>query len=101
MNTTQTTFDPVAFKQTTREQWQDAAPAWHGWGPVIADWLGDATEIMLDLAGVTEGKTVLDIAAGAGEQSLRAARRVGPTGRVVASDIAPNLLELAAQDARE
>jgi SAM-dependent methyltransferase len=41
------------------------------------------------------------VAAGAGEQSLRAARRVGPSGRVVASDIAPNLLEFAAQDARD
>ena len=33
--TTQTTparFDPVAFKSTTREQWQAAAEAWHRWG---------------------------------------------------------------------
>ena len=99
--TVQATFDPISFKETTRAQWQDAAPAWHGWGPVIADWLGESTELMLDLAGVTEGSTVLDVAAGAGEQSLRAARRVGPSGRVVASDIAPNLLELAARDARD
>jgi ubiquinone/menaquinone biosynthesis C-methylase UbiE len=99
--TVQATFDPVAFKETTRAQWQDAAPAWHGWGSVIGDWLGEATEAMLDLAGVAEGSTVLDIAAGAGEQSLRAAARVGPQGRVVASDIAPNLLELAAKDARD
>ncbi len=99
--TVQATFDPLAFKETTRAQWQDAATAWHGWGPVIADWLGDATELMLDLAGITEGSAVLDVAAGAGEQSLRAAQRVGPGGRVVATDIAPNLLELAAEDARD
>lgn len=98
--TVQATFDPLVFKETTRAQWQDAAQAWHGWGPVIADWLGNATELMLDLAGVTEGRTVLDVAAGAGEQSLRAARRVGPTGQVVASDIAPNLLQLAAEASR-
>lgn len=98
--TAQTAFDPLSFKETTRAQWQDAAPAWHGWGPVIGDWLGAATELMLDLAGVTEGRVVLDVAAGAGEQSLRAAKRVGPGGRVVATDIAPNLLELAAKDAR-
>jgi hypothetical protein len=27
------TFDPVAYKATTRQQWQAAAEAWHRWGP--------------------------------------------------------------------
>ena len=27
------TFDPVADKMTTREQWQAAAEAWHCWRP--------------------------------------------------------------------
>ncbi len=96
---TTTTFDPAAFKATTRTQWQAAAEAWHRWGPFLGDWLGDATETMLDLAHVQTGSRVLDVAAGAGEQSLRAARRVGVSGRVLATDIAPNLLELAAADA--
>ena len=96
---TTTTFDPAAFKATTRTQWQAAAEAWHRWGPFLGDWLGDATETMLDLAHVQTGSRVLDVAAGAGEQSLRAARRVGESGRVLATDIAPNLLELAAADA--
>ena len=94
------TFDPVAFKTTTREQWQAAAEPWHRWGDLIGDWLGEATETMFDLAGIAAGSRVLDVAAGAGEQSLRAARRVGPTGEVLATDIAPALLERAAADAR-
>jgi SAM-dependent methyltransferase len=98
--TSQQGFDPVAFKTTTREQWQAAAEPWHRWGDLIGDWLGPATETMFDLAGITTGSRVLDVAAGAGEQSLRAARRVGPTGEVLATDIAPALLERAAADAR-
>jgi ubiquinone/menaquinone biosynthesis C-methylase UbiE len=43
---------------------------------------------------------VLDVAAGAGEQTLGIARRVGPGGSVLATDIAPHLLELAAAEAR-
>ena len=43
-----TTFDPVAFKTTTRAQWETAAEAWHRWGPAIENWLGEATEQMLD-----------------------------------------------------
>ncbi len=96
---TTTTFDPATFKATTREQWQDAADAWHRWGPFVGDWLHDATETMFDLAGLAPGSRVLDVAAGAGEQSLRAARRVGPTGRVLATDIAPELLRRCADDA--
>jgi SAM-dependent methyltransferase len=95
-----TTFDPVAYKETTTQQWQEAAVAWHRWGPTLEHWLGEATELMLDLAGVDEGSRVLDVAAGAGGQSIAAARRVGPDGAVLATDISPNILEFAASEAR-
>jgi SAM-dependent methyltransferase len=96
-----TTFDPQAYKTTTRQQWQDAAGAWHRWGPTIEDWLGRATEQMLDAAGVTTGHRVLDVAAGAGGQTLVAARRVGPTGHVLATDISPAILGYAAKMAEQ
>ena len=96
----QRTFDPDAFKTTTRAQWQAAAEAWHRWGPFLGQWLGAATDAMFDMARIGSGAHVLDVAAGAGEQSIAAARRVGPSGRVLATDIAPALLERAAADAR-
>lgn len=87
---------PVRYKETTRAQWEDAAAAWHAWGPTLEDWLGEATTLMLDAAGVTTGSSVLDVAAGAGGQSLAAARRVGPTGQVLATDTSPAILGHAA-----
>ena len=93
-------FDPIVYKATTRGLWQSAAEAWHRWGPTLGRWLGPATELMLDMAGIRAGSRVLDVAAGAGEQTLVAARRVGPAGFVLATDIAPNILALAAEDAR-
>lgn len=95
------TFDPEQYKITTRQQWQDAAEAWYRWGPTIEDWLGPATQRMLDAAQVTTGGKVLDVAAGAGGQTLAAARRVGPTGHVLATDISPAILEYAAKAALE
>jgi SAM-dependent methyltransferase len=92
-----TTFDPDSYKETTRAQWQDAAQAWHRWDPVFDRWLGQATELMLDLAGVQEGSRVLDIAAGSGGQSIAAARR---GAIVLATDISPNILDEAAAAAR-
>lgn len=98
---TQTTFDPVKFKATTRAQWENAAEAWHRRGALLGEWLGPATERMLDLAGVKPGGRVLDVAAGAGEQTLRAAQRVGPPGEVLATDISPALLAYAATAAQQ
>jgi SAM-dependent methyltransferase len=96
-----TTFDPVAFKSTTRAQWESAAEAWHRWGPSIEGWLGAATRQMLDDAHLRSGARVLDVAAGAGGQTLAAARRVGPTGRVLATDISPAILEYTSRAAAE
>jgi len=94
-----TTFDPQVYKSTTRQQWQDAAEAWHRWGPTIEAWLGQATTRMLDAAKITTGSRVLDVAAGAGGQSIAAARRAGPTGHVLATDIAPAILHYAMAEA--
>ncbi len=96
-----TTFDPVRYKTDTRQQWEDAAEAWHRWGPTLETWLGEATERMLDAAGVSPGSRVLDIAAGAGGQSLAAARRVTASGSVVATDISPTILTYAAKSATD
>ena len=93
-------FDAATYKSKTRQQWQDAAEAWNAWGGFLATWLGPATEAMLDMAGVGSGHFVLDVAAGAGQQSLMAAQRVGPSGRVLATDISPDILDYALENAR-
>lgn len=50
------------------------------------------SERLVELAGVQPGSRVLDIAAGYGEPALTAARKVGPDGRVVATDIFAEML---------
>jgi SAM-dependent methyltransferase len=95
------TFDAEAYKRTTREQWQQAAEPWHRWGPELEAWLGGVTELMLDMAQVGPGSRVLDVAAGAGGQTLAAARRAGPEGSVLATDISERILEFAEHVAAE
>jgi SAM-dependent methyltransferase len=48
---------------------------------------------VMDLLGITAGKNVADIGAGSGWFTVRAARRVGPTGAVIAEDINPMAIE--------
>jgi cyclopropane fatty-acyl-phospholipid synthase-like methyltransferase len=83
-----------------REQWETAAPGWARWEPTIAAWMEPATEAMLDMADVGAGQRVLDLACGAGSQTLRAAQRVGPEGHVVANDIAEPMLHHVQEAAR-
>jgi SAM-dependent methyltransferase len=100
MSSNAPSFDPAKFKETTRVQWQAVAEAWHRWAPTRTEWLGEATAILLDMAGLRPDQQVLDVAAGAGDQALLAARRVGPGGHVLATDISSNILEYALQSAR-
>ncbi len=90
-----TTAD-ATLKAATRTGWDGAAAGWHRHGAIIRDWLRAPTHAMLDMAGVASGQNVLDIAAGAGDQTLDLAGRVGPAGRVTATDISPAILTFAA-----
>ena len=79
-----------------RAQWDAAADGWNGQAQHIRNWLGVATEAMLDMAAIGPGMRVLDVAAGAGDQSCDIARRVGPEGAVLATDLSPRMLAAAA-----
>jgi ubiquinone/menaquinone biosynthesis C-methylase UbiE len=87
-------------KADVRQQWERAAPGWARWESTVATWMEPATESMLDMAGVDTGAWVLDLASGAGSQTLDAARRVGAQGHVMASDISDTMLHHVRENAR-
>jgi protein-L-isoaspartate O-methyltransferase len=82
------------------DPWDRAAAGWNAHGEVIRSWLREVTHAMLDAARITTGSRVLDIAAGAGDQTLDIARRVGTTGHVLATDLSERILTLAACNAQ-
>ena len=86
-----------------REKWglTESADWWSAGQVMRQQTLGVATEMLLEVADVQPGSRVLDVAAGTGESTLMAARRVGPTGYVLAADISPSMLNVAAEAARK
>jgi SAM-dependent methyltransferase len=92
-------IDAEAFKRATLSQWEKAASGWNQHTPQIRAWLRSATDAMLAMAGVRRGARVLDVAAGAGDQTLDIAERVGPEGFVLATDLSPAILEHAKANA--
>jgi ubiquinone/menaquinone biosynthesis C-methylase UbiE len=77
--------------KAAESRWTEAADAWARWASVRAAMI-PATETMLDLAHLGPGQHVLDVGCGSGEQTVMAARRVGPSGTVVATDIATAMI---------
>ena len=67
----------------------------------LANLAGDAAETSwgcgdpVTLAELKPGEVVLDLGSGGGLDCLLAARRVGPTGRVIGVDMTPEMLSLA------
>ena len=92
--------DPNAFKASTRTHWNSCADGWDANSAIIREWLREATDAMLEMAQIRPGARVLDVAAGAGDQTLDIARRVGASGYVLATDLSPTILLLAEKNVR-
>jgi len=63
--------------------------------------MAEATQRMLKAAGLGPGDHVLDIGAGTGDQSILAARLVGPVGSILATDLSADMLTIAARVAQQ
>ena len=72
-----------------------AVEVWTKYDAIEARLTAPVSERMLDLAGVEPGLHVLDLATGRGEPAVRAARRVGPSGRVLGTDVSAEMLAFA------
>ena len=76
--------------------------SWQG-----AEWLFRETRVdeeqpasMLDALKIPPGSTVADVGAGAGYHSIPLARRVGPEGTVLATDVQPEMIQMLKQRAQ-
>lgn len=87
-------------ERSTAQAWDDAAFGWHRNTALIREWLHDATQRLLDAADINPGAKVLDVAAGAGDQTRDIVRRVGDQGEVWVTDLSPQILALAQDNLR-
>jgi SAM-dependent methyltransferase len=92
-------IQPVDFREAQRRHWGSAAAGWKEWSGFNYSADRHVSERLVELAGVQSGSRVLDVAAGYGEPALTAARRTGPEGHVVATDISAEMLAFGRQRA--
>jgi ubiquinone/menaquinone biosynthesis C-methylase UbiE len=91
---------PTAARPSA-EAWDAAAAGWHRNSGLIREWLHDATRRLLDAARIAPGAKVLDVAAGAGDQTRDIVQRVGEHGEVWVTDVSPRILALAQAGLRD
>src|ERR1700733_7871607 len=89
------TVTPQLLKERQRRDWDAAAEGWNKWWPTFERTAQHVSDRLIELAHILEGSRVLDIATGNGEPAVTAARRVGPQGRVIATDQSEGMLGIA------
>src|SRR5690349_15985125 len=86
------TIDSAEFREAQHGHWDSAAVGWNEWREFNDNADRRISERLVELADVQPGSRVLDVAAGYGEPALTAARKAGPGGQVVATDISAEML---------
>jgi SAM-dependent methyltransferase len=82
-----------------RAAWARLSASWEKWDSVIMDQLGPVGAAMIGRLDIAEDQQHLDIASGTGEPGLSIAK-LAPKGRVVLTDLAPEMLEVAGRRAK-
>ena len=83
--------------ENNKRDWNSNAAGWKKWHPISERAAQTATETMLQMAGGSEGDRVVDFATGLGDTAAACAKKVGPSGHVLATDAAPAMLEFATE----
>lgn len=94
--------EQAKHEKKVKAEWMDevTARAWRKWHDKSVRLWEDFTAATLEAAQLQPGQRVLDLAGGTGDPALAVAGRVGPAGHVVITDIAPQMLEIARDNAR-
>ena len=94
------THSPQDIIDREHRTWRSVSEGWRKNDSQLRDNAGCVTQRMLDLAKLSAGHSVLDIASGTGEPAIPAAQRVGETGRVIGIDLVDEMLAIARDKAK-
>ena len=86
------------YRKASHEVWQAMATGWDRERKWMWDVSRAVSEVMLDVLRPQPGQTILELAAGTGETGFAAADAVGPEGRVISTDFAPEMVAAARRE---
>ena len=89
-----------AFEKS-KANWDAMAPGWEEYRDYMWNTTRHIAEWLVDNVDAREGDTLLDLAGGPGENGFLAAERVGAAGKVIETDFAPQMVDVASRRATE
>jgi ubiquinone/menaquinone biosynthesis C-methylase UbiE len=91
---------PGQTDEEHRERWASRAARWRETTTTRTPSWQAATDLMIAALDIRPGMTILDVASGPGEPAISLAAAVAPGGRVTATDLVPEMLAMAEENAR-
>lgn len=88
-------MDAEAYRAESRERWERAAEHWGRTADLFAEVTRPVSEWMVAQLHPQPGQTIVDLAAGTGDTGFLAADAVRPGGRVLITDGAEAMIEVA------
>jgi ubiquinone/menaquinone biosynthesis C-methylase UbiE len=87
--------------EKSRAVWDEMAPGWERNREFMWNTTRHVTEWLVENVHAGKGDAILDLAGGPGDNGFHAAGRVGPLGKVIETDFAPQMVETARRRATE
>jgi ubiquinone/menaquinone biosynthesis C-methylase UbiE len=88
-------IDLDEYREKSLDAWNRFAPSWERERDFMVSTTRPVAERLVDRLDPQPGQTVLDIAAGTGDQGFLVAERVGDGGKLISTDFAPSMVEVA------
>jgi ubiquinone/menaquinone biosynthesis C-methylase UbiE len=92
---------PDDFRAESRKRWGGQAAGWESRRDLMRTATMPVSAWMIDALDPQPGQTLLELAAGTGDTGLLAAELIAPTGTLISSDFAPEMLAAAQRRAEE
>jgi SAM-dependent methyltransferase len=93
--------EATSYRRESLETWRAAAPAWERERPLLWEAARGVSEWMVARTDPQPGERVLELACGSGDTGFLAAARICPSGHLVSTDQAPEMVAAAQRRAAE
>ena len=101
MTESETFAERLARSSGTPEQWRAVAPGWGRQRAYVWEFSQHVGQALVDAVDPQPGETLLELAAGPGDTGFEAAARLGAGGRLISTDVAPEMVAIARERGRE
>jgi ubiquinone/menaquinone biosynthesis C-methylase UbiE len=88
-------MDADSYREYSLVTWGKMAPGWEARREWVMEITAGVSVWLLDKADPQPGQTFLELAAGTGDLGFMVAERLGPDGRLISTDFAPEMVEVA------